>query len=139
MRSVLLFFRQYERNAGGKGVGGLQKVRPKRRSRDKFRVQAPGDGEGQGSPGCCSPWGLKESERLSDCTTRKVSKCGPSPKEKRGCGRLRFVLQEAHGSCYRTSRGRQDMRWEVVGREGSGWTRLKETSGCRQSEGREKG
>ena len=25
------------------------------------RVQAPGDGEGQGSMVCCSPWGRKES------------------------------------------------------------------------------
>ena len=26
--------------------------------------QAPGDGEGQGSPAHCSPWGRKESEML---------------------------------------------------------------------------
>ena len=25
-------------------------------------VQAPGDGEGQGSLACCSPWGRKESD-----------------------------------------------------------------------------
>ena len=25
-------------------------------------MQAPGDGEGQGSLACCSPWGLKESD-----------------------------------------------------------------------------
>ena len=25
--------------------------------------QAPGDGEGQGSLACCSPWGCKESDR----------------------------------------------------------------------------
>ena len=24
--------------------------------------QIPGDSEGQGSPGCCSPWGHKESD-----------------------------------------------------------------------------
>ena len=24
--------------------------------------QAPGDGEGQGSLGCCSPWGFKEMD-----------------------------------------------------------------------------
>ena len=24
--------------------------------------QAPGDGEGQGGPACCSPWGHKESD-----------------------------------------------------------------------------
>ena len=35
--------------------------------------QTPGDGEGKGSPGCCIPWGDKESdmtERLN--TTTKV-------------------------------------------------------------------
>ena len=25
--------------------------------------QTPGDGEGRGSPACCSPWGRKESDR----------------------------------------------------------------------------
>ena len=24
--------------------------------------QAPGDGDGQGSLGCCSPWGLRETD-----------------------------------------------------------------------------
>ena len=28
--------------------------------------KAPGDGEGQGSQMCCSPWGHKESDRLRD-------------------------------------------------------------------------
>ena len=28
--------------------------------------QAPGDDEGQGSLACCSPWGRKESTRLSN-------------------------------------------------------------------------
>ena len=27
--------------------------------------QTPGDGEGQGSLACCSPWGRREIERLS--------------------------------------------------------------------------
>ena len=27
----------------------------------KFQ-QAPGDGDGQGSPACCSPWGYEESD-----------------------------------------------------------------------------
>ena len=34
--------------------------------------QAPGDGEGQGRLGCCSPWGCKESdvtEQLTNNTT----------------------------------------------------------------------
>ena len=30
---------------------------------------APGVGDGQGSLACCSPWGHKESDRLSDWTT----------------------------------------------------------------------
>ena len=28
--------------------------------------QTPGDGEGQGSLACCSPWGRRENERLSE-------------------------------------------------------------------------
>ena len=35
-------------------MGRAAEVRPKRRPGDKFRVQAPGDGEGQGSLGCLS-------------------------------------------------------------------------------------
>ena len=33
--------------------------------------QAPGDGEGQGSLECCSPWGHKSWTRLSNWTTTK--------------------------------------------------------------------
>ena len=33
----------------------------RRLSRDEFQ-QIPGDGEGQGSLACCSPWGCKESD-----------------------------------------------------------------------------
>ena len=33
--------------------------------------QAPGDGKGQGNLACCSPWGCKELDRLSDWTTTK--------------------------------------------------------------------
>ena len=40
--------------------------------------QPPGDGEGQGSPACCSPWGHKESDTTepqnnqvgNDCTAQ---------------------------------------------------------------------
>ena len=38
-------------------------------SMDVSFEQAPGDGEGQGSLACCSPWGYKESditERLNN-------------------------------------------------------------------------
>ena len=41
--------------------------------------QAPGDGEGQGSLACCSPWGCKESdmtERLNN--NNKVEKINDS-------------------------------------------------------------
>ena len=31
--------------------------------------QTPGENKGQGNLVCCSPWGHKESDRLSDCTT----------------------------------------------------------------------
>ena len=45
--------------------------------------QDPGDGEGQGSLACCSPWGCKESdmtERLNsnDYVTINIFKCPPS-------------------------------------------------------------
>ena len=33
--------------------------------------QALGDGKGQGNLACCSPWGCKELDRLSDWTTTK--------------------------------------------------------------------
>ena len=32
-------------------------------------LQTQGDSEGQGSLACCSPWGCKELDLLSDCTT----------------------------------------------------------------------
>ena len=35
--------------------------------------QAPGVDDGQGGLGCCSPWGHKESDTLSDWTTTTVS------------------------------------------------------------------
>ena len=51
----------------------LEKIEGRRRGRQKMRwldrhhqlnghelEQAPGDGEGQGSLACCSPWGHKE-------------------------------------------------------------------------------
>ena len=41
-------------------------------SRHEFE-QTLGDGEGQGSLACCSPWGLKESW-LSDRTTTTLKK-----------------------------------------------------------------
>ena len=31
--------------------------------------QTPGDGEGQGSLACCSPWGRKESDMTEQLTT----------------------------------------------------------------------
>ena len=34
--------------------------------------QAPGDGEGQGSLGCCNPWGRKELERTEQLNSDNV-------------------------------------------------------------------
>ena len=34
-------------------------------------VQAPGDGEGQGSLACCSPWGHKDSH-TTECLNNRV-------------------------------------------------------------------
>ena len=35
--------------------------------------QVPGDGEGQGSLACCSPWGCKESDMTERLNNNKVS------------------------------------------------------------------
>ena len=35
-------------------------------------VRAPGDGEGQGSLVCCSPWGQKESDMTERLNEKKV-------------------------------------------------------------------
>ena len=37
--------------------------------------QAPGDGEGQGSLACCSPWGRKESDTIEQMNNNKYSLC----------------------------------------------------------------
>ena len=39
--------------------------------------QAPGDGEGQGSLECCSPWGCKESD-----TTEQLNNSNKNQEEK---------------------------------------------------------
>ena len=36
--------------------------------------QALGDGEGQGSPACCSPWGHKESDMTERLNNNKLEK-----------------------------------------------------------------
>ena len=35
--------------------------------------QTSGDGEGQGSLACCSPWGLKESDMIEQLNNNKSS------------------------------------------------------------------
>ena len=53
----------------GKSRRGQQRMRWLDAITDSVDIefeQAPGVGEGQGSLACCSPWGCKESERLSD-------------------------------------------------------------------------
>ena len=39
--------------------------------------QAPGDGEGQGSLACCSPWGSKESDMTERLNNNKAQQAGP--------------------------------------------------------------
>ena len=36
--------------------------------------QAPGDGEGQGSLACCSPWGLRESNMTEQLNNTHILK-----------------------------------------------------------------
>ena len=36
-------------------------------------LQALGDGEGQGSLACCSPWGLKELDMTEQLTTATIA------------------------------------------------------------------
>ena len=37
--------------------------------------QAPGDGEGQGSLVCCSPWGHRESDTIEQLTEQRQIPC----------------------------------------------------------------
>ena len=53
--------------AGGDGMTEDEMVRRHHRLNGDEFEQAPGVGDGQGSPACCSPWGCKEldtTERL---------------------------------------------------------------------------
>ena len=36
--------------------------------------QIPGDGEGQGSPACCNPWGCKESDMTGQVNNNIISR-----------------------------------------------------------------
>ena len=62
--------------AGGEGTTDDEMVGWHHQLKRHELEQAPGDGEGQGSLACCSPWGHKESdttERLNsnnDCASR---------------------------------------------------------------------
>ena len=38
--------------------------------------QAPGDGEGQGSLVCCSPWGHKQSDIVEQLKNNKINETG---------------------------------------------------------------
>ena len=42
-------------------------------SMDMRFEQTPGDGEGQGSLVCCSPWGLKESDTTEQLDNKNVT------------------------------------------------------------------
>ena len=57
-------------------------------SRHEFE-QAPGEGEGQGSLSCCSPWGRKESdmnEQLKTTTTTRRKRRGRGEEKDQGVG-----------------------------------------------------
>ena len=65
--SILAWRIPWTEEPGGLQSMGLQRVRPDWSNLE--RMQAPGDGEGQGSLACCSWWGNKESdmtERLNN-------------------------------------------------------------------------
>ena len=46
-----------------------------RRNGHEFE-QTLGDGEGQGSLACCSPWGCKESDMTEQLNDNKKKECG---------------------------------------------------------------
>ena len=50
----------------GKRRRGQQRMRQLMASLTQWAEQALGDGEGQGSVACCSPWGHKESD-MTEC------------------------------------------------------------------------
>ena len=63
--------------------------------------QALGDGEGQGSLACCSPWGRKES----DMTERLNNNCSQSDywiREKKMCSLLSVSLGDKQISNYKS-------------------------------------
>ena len=43
--------------------------------------QVPGDGEGQGSLACCSPWGCKELDTIEWLNNNKYIKCSSKHKD----------------------------------------------------------
>ena len=63
--------------------------------------QAPGNGKGQGSLVCCSPWGLNESdvtEQLNDhhlCVCVCTRECVQRQKER--CKNLKDIYQNVYG------------------------------------------
>ena len=63
--------------------------------------QAPGDGEGQGSLACCSPWGHKESD-----TTERLNDKEEPKKNQRGQERQRrFISFFMHMTFFSRSSG----------------------------------
>ena len=59
----------------------LGRIEGRRRTTDGWMVsrlnghefeQAPGDGDGQGSLVCCSPWGCKESDTTEQLNNNKI-------------------------------------------------------------------
>ena len=65
-------------------------------------AQAPGDGEGQGSLACCSPWGRKEldtTEQLNNYLPELCARPGVDKTDKSPCprGAHRELLKERDG------------------------------------------
>ena len=92
--------------------------------------QAPGDGEGQGNLGCCSPWGHKEldtTEQLNNSSNMRrglglpeglLSPCARS----QGAGH-HFHKSRGGNRCHRCHLGLQRWTWTAATTEGH-------TTGC---------
>ena len=53
----------------GEGAAEDETVGWRHQLNEQESEQTPGDGEGQGSLACCSPWGRKESDMTEQLTT----------------------------------------------------------------------
>ena len=77
--------------SGGEGAAEDERVGWHHRLNGHEFEQTPGDGEGQGSLACCSPWGLKESD-----TTEQLNN---NNQHIFSCSEVSLALTEAHTPC----------------------------------------